>query len=51
MFNRDTLKSAFREAGLAEGDLVLLHSALRTLGPVEGGADTLPTHSFSAIPA
>jgi len=61
------LITAFREAGLAKGDLVLVHSALRTLGPVEGGADTvldalleilgpegtlvLPTHTFRVVTA
>ena len=41
MKTRTELITAFRTAGLAVGDLVLVHSALRKLGPVEGGADTV----------
>jgi len=41
MKTRTELITAFRTAGLAAGDLVLVHSALRKLGPVEGGADTV----------
>ncbi len=67
MFSKDNLKTAFRQAGLARGDLVLVHSALRELGPVEGGGDTvidvlleilgpegtlaLPTHTFRVVTA
>ena len=41
MKTKTELICAFRTAGLAAGDLVLVHSALRKLGPVEGGADTV----------
>jgi aminoglycoside 3-N-acetyltransferase len=67
MFSKENLKTAFRQAGLGNGDLVLVHSALRALGPVEGGADTvldalleilgpdgtlaLPTHTFRVVTA
>lgn len=30
-----------REVGLKAGDVVLVHSAMRTFGQVEGGADTV----------
>ncbi|OPZ81469.1 MAG: SPBc2 prophage-derived aminoglycoside N(3')-acetyltransferase-like protein YokD [bacterium ADurb.Bin429] len=41
MLTKSDLVAAFRKVGLIEGDLVLVHSALRTLGPVEGGADSV----------
>jgi len=65
MLSKNQLTNAFRHAGLAKGDLILVHSSLRKLGPVEGGADTvldallevigregtlaLPTHTFSVV--
>jgi len=67
MLSKNQLTTAFRQAGLAKGDLILVHSSLRKLGPVEGGADTvldalmevigpegtlaLPTHSFDVVTA
>jgi len=67
MLIKNELVTAFRNAGLTAGDLVLVHSSLRKLGPVEGGADTvldallevlgqkgtlaLPTHTFSVVTA
>ncbi len=41
MRTKQQLLTAFRNAGLSAGDTVLVHSSLRTLGPVEGGADTV----------
>lgn len=41
MMTKDDLCAAFAETGLARGDSVIVHSACRTLGPVEGGADTI----------
>lgn len=38
---RDDIVAALRRAGLREGDLVLLHSALSPLGHVEGGPDAV----------
>lgn len=35
------LMSALREVGLKEGDLCLFHSSLKSLGTVEGGAQTV----------
>lgn len=67
MLIKNELVTAFRNAGLTAGDLVLVHSSLRKLGTVEGGADTvldallevlgqegtlaLPTHTFSVVTA
>lgn len=41
MWTQTQLREAFHAAGLRGGDTVLVHSALRKLGPVEGGADTV----------
>ncbi len=41
MWSKTDLVNAFSAVGLRAGDLVLVHSALRLLGPVNGGADTL----------
>lgn len=38
---RNELVEAFRALGLATGDSVVVHSSCRSLGPVEGGADTV----------
>ena len=35
------IEAGLRELGLGEGDIVLLHSAMSTLGHVEGGADAV----------
>ena len=45
--NRETTLSqeeivrGLRETGLKSGDVVLVHSAMRTFGPIEGGAETV----------
>ncbi len=67
MHTEQQLIDAFRHLGLAAGDIVLVHSSLRRLGPVDGGADTvldalqetigpqgllaLPTHTFAVVNA
>ena len=35
------LLAVFRDVGLSEGDSVIVHSSLRSIGPVEGGADAV----------
>ena len=35
------LIEGFREVGLKPGDVVLAHSAMRTFGPIDGGADAV----------
>lgn len=63
--SRQDLVEALRKVGLQRGDVVLVHSALRKIGPVEGGADgiidaflkvlgpegtlSLPTHTFRVV--
>lgn len=65
MHTKEGLIDAFCRIGLAAGDVVLVHSSLRKLGPVAGGADTvldallellgpqgtlaLPTHTFKVV--
>jgi aminoglycoside 3-N-acetyltransferase len=67
MWTRRQLTDGFRAAGLQGGDVVLVHSSLRKLGPVEGGADTvidalletvgpdgtlaMPTHTWKVVNA
>lgn len=36
-----SLVQSFRSLGIARGDKLVVHSALRSLGPIEGGADTV----------
>ena len=38
---RSEIAEGFRRLGLQEGDTVLVHTAMRTMGRVEGGADTV----------
>lgn len=49
MWTQPQLVTALRDAGLCEGDLVLVHSALRKLGPVEGGAETVIDALLEAV--
>lgn len=67
MWSQQQLVAGFRAVGLATGDLVLVHSALRKLGPVDGGGDTvidallevvgsegtlaIPTHTWKVVNA
>ena len=38
---RDEIYRGLWDTGLHDGDVVLVHSAMRTLGRVRGGADTV----------
>ena len=49
VWNTASLTDAFRAIGLNPGDLVLVHSALRRLGPVVGGADTVIDALLAAV--
>ncbi|NQT20655.1 MAG: AAC(3) family N-acetyltransferase [Planctomycetes bacterium] len=49
MWTKSQLTEAFRNAGLHDGDLVLVHSALRKLAPVDGGADTVIDALLEAV--
>lgn len=64
---RDELAAGFRAAGVQPGGVLLVHSALRRLGPVAGGAETvidalldalgpdgtlaMPTHTWKVVNA
>lgn len=48
-WTRAGLAEAFRTTGLASGDLVLVHSALRKLGTVDGGADAVIDALLDAV--
>lgn len=64
-FDFDSLTGDFKNLGIKNGDNVLIHSSMKSIGEVEGGADTvldvfcaylaekgniaLPTHSWEAI--
>lgn len=49
MHKRSTLTDQLRALGLGEGDLVLVHAALRTVGPVFGGPDALIEALLAAV--
>ena len=49
VWNAASLTDAFRAIGLQQGDLVLVHSALRRLGPVAGGPDTVIDALLAAV--
>ena len=41
MYNKENLKKQLREMRLKPTDAVMIHSSLKAMGPVEGGADTV----------
>jgi aminoglycoside 3-N-acetyltransferase len=41
MLTRPEIETTLRAAGLAAGDKLLVHSSLRRVGPIVGGADTM----------
>lgn len=49
MLTLNQLTNAFHRAGLRAGDLLLVHSSLRRLGPVEGRADAVLDALLSVI--
>ena len=64
MFTKEELKAQIRAMGILPADTVLVHSALRAVGPVENGADgiidafrevltegllLIPTHTWSVV--
>jgi len=40
-FTREQLSRDLRALGLSPGDIVYVHSSLKSIGPIEGGAETL----------
>lgn len=64
MYSKEDLKQQLEELGIRPQDTLLVHSSLKSIGPVEGGADTvldalseylapgllvLPTHTWEQI--
>lgn len=64
MFTKEQLKSQMAEMGLKPTDTVLIHTSMRAIGPVEGGADgvidafceylseglfIVPTHTWATV--
>lgn len=41
MYTKQTLKEQLREMGLRQTDALMLHSSMKAIGEVEGGADTV----------
>ena len=65
MYTKEELTAQLIDAGLKKTDTVMLHTSMRAVGPVEGGADTLidafkevlsegllviPTHTWHTVP-
>ena len=50
MFTREQLTDQIRAMGIAPSDTVLIHTSLRAVGPVEGGADGLIDAFLAALP-
>jgi aminoglycoside 3-N-acetyltransferase len=49
MLTRDRITTRLREAGIKPGDDVLVHSSLRAVGPIDGGADALIDGLLAAV--
>ncbi len=49
MLTLDNLVSGFRDLGLAAGDTLLVHSSYRSLGPVDGGPETVAAALEAAL--
>ena len=64
MFTKAELKQQIKEMGIQPDDMVLIHTSLRAVGPVEGGADgfidafceyldeglfVVPTHTWATV--
>ena len=41
MYTKEQLKSDFRKMGLKPTDAIMVHSSMKSIGPVEGGAETV----------
>ena len=49
MVTRDDVKQAALAAGVCPGDILLVHSSFKSLGPVEGGAETVIAGLLDAL--
>lgn len=41
MYNKEQLKACLKEMGLSPSDSIMVHSSMKSIGAVEGGADTV----------
>ena len=41
MFTKEQLKEQIRQMGIQPNDTVLIHTSMKAIGEVEGGADTV----------
>ena len=48
-FTGEALVQDIRSLGVAKGDIVYVHSSLKSVGPIEGGADTLLASFLTAL--
>lgn len=64
MYNKEALKKQIREMGILSTDIVMMHTSMKAIGEVEGGADTVidafcecledglylvPTHTWGSV--
>ncbi|MBP3704101.1 MAG: AAC(3) family N-acetyltransferase, partial [Clostridia bacterium] len=64
MFTKEELKQQMKEMGIKPDDTVLIHTSLKAVGPVEGGAEgfidafceyldeglfVVPTHTWATV--
>ena len=49
-YSKDQLKQQLKEIGIRPTDNLLVHSSMKSLGPVEGGADTLIDALMESVP-
>ena len=49
MVTRETVKNAAIEAGIKKGDILLVHSSFKSMGEVDGGAETVVSGFLDAI--
>ena len=47
--SKDTIVSALKQAGVAQGDLLFVHSAMRPFGYIDGGANTVAEALVEAV--
>ena len=41
MYTKEELKQQLRNVGLTGKETILIHSSMKSIGPVDGGADTV----------
>ncbi|MBE6650198.1 MAG: AAC(3) family N-acetyltransferase [Ruminococcaceae bacterium] len=49
MVTRETVRNAAREAGIKKGDILLVHSSFKSMGEVDGGAESVIGGFLDAI--